>query len=128
MSITGPTGVEIRLVGLLHFDGDVLAHIDSGFHLPDRSLLEVVGATGSIRVHDPWHCVEPSLEILRQGRPTVIETFPAISSYQLELEEFAYAIRGEPTRLLGRDDALGQAVTIAGLYQAAQERRTVSLA
>ena len=41
-AVTGPTGVDVALAAVLRFDGDVLAHLDCGFHLPDRSGLEVV--------------------------------------------------------------------------------------
>ena len=39
--------------------------------------------------------------------------------YRLELENMSAAILGETAPLLGRDDALGQARTIAALYESA---------
>ncbi len=126
--VIGPTGVEIRMTGALRFSDDVLLHFDSGFHLPDRSHLEVVGTRGSIRVNDPWHCAEPGLEIYLQDEPSIIETVDAANSYQLELDEFARAVRGQPTSLLTRADAWGQAVTLDALCQAAASGQTVRLA
>ena len=49
------------------------------------------------------------------------------NSYRLELENLARAIRGEEAPLLGRDDALGQARTIAALLQAARSGQAVVL-
>jgi predicted dehydrogenase len=125
--VIGPTGVEVRIVGALRFGGDVLAHFDSGFHLPDRSHLEVVGTKGAIQVNDPWHCFEPSLAIAVQGEPVRVELPALANSYQLELEEFARAVRGTPSMLLGRDDAAGQAVALDALYRAAATATTVSI-
>lgn len=126
--VIGPTGVETRMVGSLRFANDVLLHFDSGFHLPDRSHLEVVGTHGLIRVNDPWHCAVPGLEILIQDEPAVIEPIDVANSYQLELDEFARAVRGSPTSLLTRADAVGQAVALDALYTAAAGGRTVQLA
>lgn len=123
--IIGPTGVEVRLAGLLRFDADVQLHFDSGFHLPDRSLLEVVGSDGSIRVQDPWHCVDAALEVTVHGRAPILEPFLGTNSYQLELDEFAAAVRGQRSWLLGRSDAHGQAIALDALYRAAESGRTI---
>ena len=117
--IIGATGVEVRLVGTLAFDNDVLAHFDSGFHLPDRSLLEVVGSEARIVVSDPWHCLEPGLELIPQTGSAERIELPVTNSYTLELEYVGAASRGEETPLLGRADALGQARTIDTLYRSA---------
>jgi predicted dehydrogenase len=126
-SVTGPTGVEIALVGTMRFESNVLAHFDSGFHLPNRSELEVVGSAASIRVSDPWHGQSPGLELLVDGQPSESIEVGIANSYQLELEHFARAVRGEPSSLLGRDDAFGQAVTISALYSAAESGSVVAL-
>ncbi len=123
----GPTGVDDRLAGTMRFDGGVLAHFDSGFHLPDRSRLEVVGTRGSVVVSDPWHCVEPALTLLPQGsepREIPVERY---NSYTLELEYVGAAVRGDASPLLGRADALGQARAIEALYRAAESGTTVAL-
>jgi D-xylose 1-dehydrogenase (NADP+, D-xylono-1,5-lactone-forming) len=117
--VRGPHGVDSRLVGTLAFAGGVLAHLDSAFHLPDRSHLEVVGTRAAIRVSDPWHCLAPGLTLTGLDcEPRQVPVDPA-NSYQLELEQLGAAIRGEPNQLLGLDDALGQARTIEALYRAA---------
>jgi predicted dehydrogenase len=40
--------------------------------------------------------------------------------YACELEDFAAAVRGERPHPFGRDDAVGQARTIAALYRSAE--------
>jgi predicted dehydrogenase len=42
-----------------------------------------------------------------------------VDPYPLELENMSAAILGEAAPLLGREDALGQARTIAALYESA---------
>jgi predicted dehydrogenase len=76
-------------------------------------------APGLAVLDDPWH-----------GRDAVIESAAATArrarrdrpanSYALELADFEAAVRGEREPLLGRDDALGQARTIAALYTSAE--------
>jgi predicted dehydrogenase len=117
--VMGATDVDMTFVATLGFAGGVLAHFDSGFQLPDRSHLEVVGALGTIEVSDPWHCFEPKLLLTMQGEEPVTVPVPTANSYQLELEEFGRAVRKEPNQLLGRTDAEGQARAVSALLNAA---------
>ncbi len=48
--------------------------------------------------------------------------------YQLQLENFAAAIRGDAQPLLGRADAVAQARVIDALYRSAASGEAVSLA
>jgi predicted dehydrogenase len=122
--LTGPTGVDMRLTGLLRFDGDVLAVVDCGLDLPSRSELEIVGTEGRIVLPDPWHAIAPRIVVERGYEQEVVTVAPG-DSYALELDDMAAAIRGERPPLLGRDDALGQARAIAALYRSAEERHAV---
>jgi len=109
----GPSGVDIRFSGLLRFPGGVVAEFTSAFTTFHESL-EAIGTTGTIRLPDPWHNVTGVFYLndeevrLDPGNP-----------YQDELENVGAAIRGEADPRLGRDDALGQARTIAALYESA---------
>jgi xylose dehydrogenase (NAD/NADP) len=124
--VTGPTGVDMRLTGLLRFDGDVLAVVDCGLDLPSRSELEIVGSEGRIVLPDPWHAIAPRIVVERGYEQEVVPVAPG-DSYALELDDMAAAIRGERPPLLGRADALGQARTIAALYRSAGERHAVTI-
>ena len=116
--VTGGDGVDVAFAGTLRFRSDVLAHFDAGFTSTPRHDLEVVGDEASLFVADPWHCRRPGIELRRPGATERIEV-PEADAYQLEAENLAAAIRGQAAPLLGRDDAIGQARTIAALSAAA---------
>ncbi len=117
----GPSGVDVRLSGLLRFPSGVVAEFTSAF-TTDHQGLEAIGSAGSIRLPDPWHNVEGVLFLndeeirLEPGNP-----------YQDELENVSAAIRGDADARLGRADALGQARTIAALYDSAAKGAEVRL-
>jgi xylose dehydrogenase (NAD/NADP) len=110
----GPTGTDWVTAGVLRFPSDVLATFDCGTALPIRDELEAIGSEGSLFLDDPWHCKTPVIELRREDDVERFELEPK-DSYRLELENMSDAIRGEAELLLGRDDAMGQATTIAAL-------------
>jgi D-xylose 1-dehydrogenase (NADP+, D-xylono-1,5-lactone-forming) len=124
----GHGGVDVSLVATLRFPGDVLAHFDCGLTYTGGGALEAVGTEGSFVLTDPWHANDAIIE-LRRGDGSVerIDTGPA-NSYALELADFEAAVRGERQPLLGRDDALGQARTIAALYTSAERNAPCPIA
>jgi predicted dehydrogenase len=103
----------------MRHDNGVTAHFDSGFVLPSRDELEVIGEEGSLFLDDPWHVHEPLIEIRRDGAVERVET-ERVNSYQLELENLSEAIRGEAEPLLGRADAVGNARALEALYASAE--------
>ena len=111
----GPSGTDWVFGGLMRFPDDVVATFDCGTALPNRDELEAIGSEGSLFLDDPWHCVNPEIELRRDGRVERIE-IERQDSYRLELENVSDAIRGELELLLGREDALGQARTLAALH------------
>ena len=117
----GPSGVDVRFTGVLRFPGGAVAEFTSGF-TTDHESLEAIGTTGSFRVIDPWHNVTGLIQL--DGEEIRVEPN---NPYQLELENMGAAIRGEAAPRLGRDDAMGQARTIAGLYKSADTRAVVQL-
>jgi predicted dehydrogenase len=117
-SVTGPTGVDLRLAAVLRFDGDVLATIDCGLDLASRGELEIAGSDGRIVLADPWHCIDPGI-VVERGFERELVAVSADDSYALELEDMAAAIAGERAPLLGRADALGQSHAIDALYRSA---------
>lgn len=126
-AVNGPTGVDLRLSGLLRFPDDVLGVIDCGLDIYSRAELEVVGSEGRLLLADPWHANDPKIVLERGFEREIVAIDPA-DSYALELADMAAAIAGERPPLLGRDDALGQARTIEALYRSAEEGRAVTLA
>ncbi len=81
---------------------------------------------GSLFLDDPWHCVDPVIE-LRRGDGTERIELERVNPYRLEAENLSAAIQGREPLLLGREDALGQARAIEALYEAADQARTVTL-
>jgi xylose dehydrogenase (NAD/NADP) len=111
----GPTGTDWVFAGVLRFPNGVLATFDCGTAMPNRDELEAIGSEGSLFLDDPWHCIDPVIELRRDGGAERIE-LERVDSYRLELENLSDAIRGEAELLLGRDDALGQARTLEALH------------
>lgn len=125
--VLGGDGVDVGFVATALCPGDVLAHFDAGMSFAVRDELEVVGAHGSLFLDDPWHCVDPRIE-LRGPTGTESIEIPRVNPYRLEAENMSAAIRGEEPLLLGREDGVGQARTIEALYEAADSGHTVALA
>jgi predicted dehydrogenase len=117
--VRGGDGVDVRLAGLLRFAGDVLATFDCGLDLAARDELEVAGAGGVLWLDDPWHSRDPAIELHRGGSVERIAV-EQVDPYACELEDFAAAVAGERPARYGREDALGQARTIAALYASAE--------
>jgi predicted dehydrogenase len=127
-AVPGGHGVDVALAATLRFPGDVLAHLDCGLSYPGGSRLAAAGTEGSFALADPWHGNDAVIELRRaDGSVERIEAGPA-NSYALELADFEAAVRGERPPLLGRDDALGQARTIAALYTSAERNAPCPIA
>jgi predicted dehydrogenase len=122
----GHSGTDWVFTGTMRFPGDVFAHFDCGTALPERDELEAIGSNGSLFLDDPWHCVEPVIELRRDGEIERIEVERA-DSYRLELENLSDAIRGAANPLLGREDAVAQARIIDALYRSAGTGTAASL-
>jgi D-xylose 1-dehydrogenase (NADP+, D-xylono-1,5-lactone-forming) len=126
--VLGPTGVDLAFHGTLRFPDDVVAQLDASFLVPSRQRLEAVGETGSILVEAPWRADWGVRVVLRRGRETAeeVEIGPG-DMFVLELENFASAVEGRASQLLGREDALGQARAIDALYRAAATGASVTV-
>jgi predicted dehydrogenase len=122
----GGDAVDVGFVATMTHLGDVLVHFDAGMSFAARDELEVVGAEGSVFLDDPWHCINPVIEVRRDDGVERIE-IEHVNSYRLEAENLSAAIQGHAPLLLGRDDALGQARCIEALYEAADQGRAVTL-
>jgi D-xylose 1-dehydrogenase (NADP+, D-xylono-1,5-lactone-forming) len=114
-AIASSSGVDARFVATLRLPDDVLATFDCGFDLPAGDALEAVGSEGALFLDDPWHVREPIIEHRHADAHVETIDIPSADSYQLELADFAAAIAGDRALLLGRDDAVGQARTLAAL-------------
>jgi D-xylose 1-dehydrogenase (NADP+, D-xylono-1,5-lactone-forming) len=116
------SGVDERFTGILDFGDGVVATLTSGFR-SDHSGMEAIGSTGALRLDDSF-----------QGRATTLTgpdgfevAIPKVNPYELELDDFAAAIRGQHPVRLGRADMLGQARALAALYESAATGRLISV-
>jgi predicted dehydrogenase len=117
-----PSGVDERFSGILDFGDGVVATLTSGFR-SEHTGMEAIGSEGSLWLDDSF-----------QGRATrligpegFVADIPLVNPYELELDDFAAAIRGEHTVRLGRADMLGQARALAALYESAATGRLVAV-
>jgi D-xylose 1-dehydrogenase (NADP+, D-xylono-1,5-lactone-forming) len=110
--VRGRGGVDWAFAGVLR-SGDVLGTFQCGFRHDERSLL-VRGAGGELRAPDPWHASESRVFV--NGKEHRVEPE---DPYRRQLANFVAAIQRDAEPLLGRDDAVGQARVLDGLYHAA---------
>jgi xylose dehydrogenase (NAD/NADP) len=130
LAVTGQqvTGeVDLRFVATLEFPGGVLAHFDCGVDTVDRAQLEVAGSQGTMVLNDPFHSLEPGLEVPAADGSTEWVEVERENPYACELRDFAAAVAGEREPRLGRADAVGQARAIAALYESAERGARVEL-
>ncbi|HEY6054168.1 MAG TPA: Gfo/Idh/MocA family oxidoreductase [Gaiellaceae bacterium] len=119
-AVVGETGVDEQFTGVLRF-GEVTAEFTASFRAEHR-WLEAVGSEGTALVREPWHSSEGAVVV--NG---VEERIEPVSSYRVELENLAAAVRGEAEPLLGRDESLAQARALDGLLRAAENREPIEL-
>lgn len=114
------SGVDERFSGILDFGEGVVATLTSGFR-SEHSSIEAIGSAGFLRLDDPFMGHATKLT----GSDGFEADIPLVNPYELELDDFAAAIRGEHPTRLGRADMLGQARALAALYEAADTGRRV---
>ena len=124
--ILGGDGVDVRMAATLRFRGGALAHLDCGFDIAARDELEVAGERGVLRLGDPWHAWAPGIEVRGADGSTERLEVETADAYALELRDLAAAIANGREPLVGRADAIGQARTIAALYESAATGRAVA--
>ena len=112
------SGVDDRFSGILDFGDGVVATLTSGFR-SEHSGIEAIGSAGSLRLDDPFAGRATTLV----GSDGFVAEIPKVDPYELELDDFAAAIRGEHPARLGRADMLGQARALAALYESAATGR-----
>ena len=115
-----PTGIDVGFTATLEFPDEVSAQFNCAFDLPAESYVEAIGATGKARIVEPFGCNDPHVDL--NGTRIDVED---VDRYLLQLENLSEAIRGEAEPLLGREDAVGQARTIAALYRAAEQAASI---
>jgi predicted dehydrogenase len=116
------SGVDERFSGILDFGDGVVATLTSGFR-SRHSGIEAIGSLASLRLDDPFAGRATKLT----GSDGFEVAIPKVDPYELELDDFAAAIRGKHPVRLGRADMLGQARALGALYESAASGRVVAV-
>jgi predicted dehydrogenase len=124
--VLAPGGADVRFTGTLAFADGALGHFDCGFDVPMRHEVEVVGGDGVLFLR-PAFGRDDGVLLLRRGDETEQIDVPPTHRYQLEVENFSRAVRGEEEPLLDRAESVGQARALAALLQAAETGSGVTL-
>lgn len=88
----------------------------------DHASLEAVGDAGGLVLRSPWQGQARALWLGDREIPVT-----PVDPYLLELENMSAVILGEAAPLLGREDAMVQARTIAALYESAATSAAVAV-
>ena len=120
-------GVDTRMVALLDFGGGLKAQLDCAITQPVRQRLELVGATGTLVLETPFVPGRSQAErlpngsvgprVLLSGEPVEVE---AADQYQLMVEHFVEAARGEVALRYPLEDAIGQATVLDQIFTSAR--------
>ena len=124
--VLAPGRADVRTTAAMRFAGGALGHFDCGFDVPMRRELEVVGSDGVLVLEPAFGSDDGVLRLLRGNEEERIEV-PATHRYQLEVENFSRATRGEEKPLLDRAESVAQARTIAALRRSAETDRPATL-
>lgn len=120
----GPTGVDLRFAAMFRFRSGATGFFDCGLDLPSRSSLEIVGTKGIVRADWPFfrpffpHLDPPMIDV-RVGLNSIKLTLQDDNPYLTQINNFSRAIRGLEEPLLGRSDAVAQAIVIDALQRSA---------
>ena len=87
----------------------------------------MAGSAGGLLLRDPFHSLEPVIEVRAADGSVERVEAERDNPYACELRDFAAAVAGERSPLLGREDAVGQARAIAALYESAGNGARVRL-
>ena len=92
-----PGGIDLESGTLLRFADGALGHVQCSFMAAEHQSLEVIGSTGTVTAplaFTAWRDDATALH-LQHGNHIVREDFAPADPYQLMVEHFAEALRGE---------------------------------
>jgi predicted dehydrogenase len=115
-----PSGVDETFAATMEFGSGMVAVFDCGMASPLDVGVEVLGSEGRAIVEMPWYAhLEPLAIFLETpAGSTRLET-PGANAYQLELENFCAAVRGEAEPEISATETVRNLQTIERLIQAA---------
>ncbi len=99
-AIQGESGVDVAMRGQIHFSGEVVAQISSGFRTPFREGAYLVGSEGVLWIPEPWKPGlrgDATMTLTRLGGRVEELVTPAVNPYLCEVEAMeACVLDGAP--------------------------------
>jgi predicted dehydrogenase len=121
------SGVDELLAGTLRFESGLIVAFDCGMTSPLEVGVEVVGTAGRAEVEMPWYAhLEPvSVRVVTAAGSEELAA-PGANAYQLEIDNFCAAVRGDEEPAISRDETLRNLETMERLLVAAKTDRPVA--
>ncbi len=122
----GPSGVDEMFFGQMRFRDGKVAQFDSGFRVPFRTHMEIVGTEGIIVVQAPFKPLPDSPVYIGKASDQLERVaLPNGDLYQGEIEDMADAILdGKPPRI-SLQDSRNNIATLVALYKSAATGKPV---
>jgi predicted dehydrogenase len=126
-----PNGVDVHITGILKFSDGRLATVEASFLVGLQQTFTVVGERGVIELpHDafiPWE-KEAIYTLHENGEETGTRTIlPGANEYQLMVEHFVDAVRGDSAPACSPSDSIGNMRVLDALARAAKTGETINV-
>lgn len=119
--VIGPSGVDESIVAMMNFPDEVSGTIFGSMNAAPLSVIEVIGSERILVMRWPFAPFIPAEIELRTRNEVESLMVSSDNRYRRMVDDFNAAIRGGSQPLLDRDDAVGQARTMAALRASAEQ-------
>jgi predicted dehydrogenase len=119
--------VPATTTSLLKFPGDRLASFTCSLGITDRSIFEVIGTKGVLKMDPAYEMVECLKTEITHGEHKQKKTFPKRDQFAAELVYFSDCVLNDTKPEPSGEDGLADVRIIQALLKSAEENRPVSL-
>lgn len=121
-------GVDVRLAGILRFEGDRVAEFDCGVRAPFRQFCEIVGVSGTIFLERPFQPEErPPTVLVRRGDEERRLEIPGANQYIRMVDHFAECVQQHRAPRYPAADAVANMRAIDALRESAKTGQAVEI-
>lgn len=114
------SGVDETFAATLRYGGGMLAVFDCGMSTPLDMGAEILGTAGRAVVETPWYPhLEPLSVAVETAEASSVEAAPGSNAYQLQIENFCMAVRGDAAPEISSEETVRNLETIERLLGAA---------